>query len=263
MSVALEDRTRGAGRWLVVPGRDGGAITLREVVEWLYPHWRDEQGRRRGGWDRKYLTAVRRAMAQLHNLRIEHDGWEWGLAMFGKLPTATVRLDDELEFLVRYLPGSERGPLVDRPQLRLQGLASAPRWRLYLRLAYLWDEAKGRNGGHRIYASRPVVNRDPEGHILDQHGKRVFERGAPTRNGHHPRAVRIYEGDRLLTEPSPRVDRLPELGPDDLARLAFDEHLTPSNRRSRARDARKALRALETASLVVCVWGGGGRCASG
>ena len=246
MSVGLGGRS--PGRWLAVPGRTGGPITLREVTEWLYPN----------GFRRRDLPAVRRAMAQLHNLRIEHDGWEWGLAMFGKLPTAQAQLDDELELLVRYLPGSERGPLVDREALRLQGLTSAPRWRLYLRLAYLWDEAKARNGGHRIYAARPVVNRDREGFVLDQTGKRILERGAPTRNTFHPRAVRIYDGDRLLTEANPRTDRLLELGADDLARLAFDEHLTSGNRRRRTHLARKALRELEAAGLVRVLEGSNG-----
>lgn len=259
MSIAIEDRTRGSGKWLTVPGRDGGAITLREVAEWIYPRWQDSEGCWHGGWRREYLSTLRQGMGRLHNLRFEWDGWELGLAMFGRLPTAGARLDDALEFYVRYLLGSERGPLVDREALRVQGLTSAPRWRLYLRLAYIWDKAAGRNGSYRIYATRPVVNRDKEGFILDQNGKRVFVRGKPTKNAFHPKAVRIYDKrGRPLTERNPRVDRLLELDRNDLARLAFDEHLTPGNRRRRIQLAREALKGLEDAGLVACFEGPNG-----
>ena len=60
-------------------------------------------------------------------------------------------------FRVEHLPGSEHGPLIDRDLLRRFGAASAPKWRGFLRLAYLWDAAKGRNNG------RPNLRHPPRG----------------------------------------------------------------------------------------------------
>ena len=55
---------------------------------------------------------------------------------------------------------------------------SAPLWRAFLRLAYLWDKAKAANNGARIYATRPVVARGAGGVILDADGKPLRARRA-------------------------------------------------------------------------------------
>ena len=107
------------------------------------------------------------------------------------LPTAGTALDDLIRFYVRHLPGSDHGPLIARANARRWGLMSAPAWRATIRLAYLWDEAKARNGGRRIYATRPAVQRARDGVLIGRDGR-------------------------------PAADRVPVLGPDDLRRPADD-----------------------------------------
>ena len=58
-------------------------------------------------------------------------------------------------------------------------------------------------------------------------------------------------------ERNPAADRLPELGPDDLIRLAFNGNLA-TNRRKRLHLARQALTAMEAAGEVVIERGAGG-----
>ena len=75
------------------------------------------------------------------------------------IPADDADLNDPVLLHIRHLPGSDHGPLIDRQRLRLFGLQSAPAWRSYLRLAFIWDAAKAANGRHRIYATRPKVKR--------------------------------------------------------------------------------------------------------
>ena len=51
-------------------------------------------------------------------------------------------------------------------------------------------------------------------------------------------------------ERNPAADRVPMLGPDDLIRLAYDDNITPGNRRDRLSEARKWMRAKEAAGEV-------------
>ena len=124
------------------------------------------------------------------------------------------------------MPESGQGPLIDRPRLRLFGLQSAPAWRSYLRLAYIWDAAKASNGGRRIYATRPAVKRGRDGVLLDTDGKPILER-------------------------NPQADRVPALSLDELARLGFDDKTDKSNRRKRAERTRDALADMEWQGGVV------------
>ena len=71
--------------------------------------------------------------------------WErmlWRLVAVQALPTENSRMEDVIVFRVEHLPGSEHGPMIDRDRLRRFGTVSAPAWRAYLRLAYLWDAVK-------------------------------------------------------------------------------------------------------------------------
>ena len=127
MAVGLSDRNP-----------DGAAIlrlSLRDLAAWLWPD----------GWQRgRDLPRLQRALIALDSLRIEWERREWRLVGVDALPTESTRLDDDLTFRICHLPGSDRGPMIDRERLRRYGLMSAPAWRAYLRLAYLWDAAKAR-----------------------------------------------------------------------------------------------------------------------
>ena len=141
------------------------------------------------------------------------------------------------------------------------GIVSAPAWRSTIRLAYLWDEAKLRNHGARVYATRPVVARGAGGVILGDDGKPLRDHhGATVTDWSDRRAVVLSangkpagEDNPPAYERNPAADRVPELDPDDLIRLAFDDNLDlpTGTRRKRLYEARKALRAKEDAGDVV------------
>lgn len=67
---------------------------------------------------------------------------------------------------------------MDRLALREVGLVSAPAWRSYLRLAYLWDDVKRKSGGRRVFATRPEVKRvaGPGSGIVDAYGRPVLRK---------------------------------------------------------------------------------------
>ena len=190
------------GRLDRVPGKTAVLrVKLRELIAWLWPK----------GWDRsRNLPRLRRSLIELHNMRVSWQRSQWALVLVLALPDNRTALDDYVILRVEHLPGSERGPLIDRQQLRHLGLVSAPAWRSYLRLAYLWDEANKHNNGRRIYATRPEVERGPAGQILGPDGRPLRHKDG--------RAIADWRhGARTgATERNPRADRVPELGPDEL-----------------------------------------------
>ena len=239
------------GRLDRAPGRTARVeSTYRELVAWLWPNLR---GRRT--WERsRHLPALYGALLELDGMRIEWERQLWRLVGVTALPTAATRPDDPAVFRVEHLPGSERGPMIDREALRRFGTVSAPAWRAYLRLAYLWDRAKAQNGGRRIYATRPKVERARDGVLIGRDGRPVTRKdGRPVRDWSDARAVRLYGPDgNPLTERNPQADRVPALGADDLVRLAFDDAaLDRRGRREYVRRARAALGDMEAAGAVV------------
>ena len=247
MSVGRLDRS---------PGRTARVeCSYRELVTWLWPN---VSGRT---WDRtRHLPALHRALLELDGMRIEWERQLWRLVGVTALPTPATRPDDLAVFRIEHLPGSERGPLIDRDALRRWGTVSAPAWRAYLRLAYLWDAAKARNGGARIYAKRRVVARlaGPSSPPVGPDGKPFRDRrDAVVTDWSDPRAVILGADGKPAGadnppayERNPRADRLPLLGPDDLIRLGFDGDMG-LNRRKRLHMARKALAAMEAAGQIV------------
>ena len=245
------------GRLDRVPGRTARVeVPLRDLVTWLWPNgWkRTRKGERPGD-----LAQLQRALLELDGTRILWDRMLWRLVGVQALPTATTRLDDLVVFRVEHLPGSEHGPMIDRDAVRRWGAVSAPAWRASLRLSYLWDAAKLRNHGARIYATRPVVARGAGGVILGAGGAPLRDRRrAMVTDWSDRRAVILGAdgkpagaGNPPAYERNPAADRVPVLGPDDVIRLAYDDSITRSNRRERLRLAREALRAKEAAGEVV------------
>ena len=235
-------------------------VTLRDLFEWLWPRYYDRTAdRMRGGYDRsKHLEPLRRALVELDNMRILYDRYERRLIRVDDLPTAATGLDDPILFHVRHPPNGDHGPMIERTGARRWGVVSAPAWRSTIRLAYLWDDAKHRNNGARVYATRPVVARGPGGALLGSDGKPLRDcHGAVVMDWSDRRAVILgAEGKPAgknnppAFERNPAADRIPVLSPDDLIRLAFDKNLD-INRRKRLLLAREALRAKEAAGEVV------------
>ena len=236
------------------PGQTARAeVTYRDLVRWLWPNLRGRTWKRQ-----QHLPALYRALLELDGMRIEWERQLWRLVAVQALPTAATRPDDPAVFRVEHLPGSHHGPRIDRDALRRWGLVSAPAWRAYLRLAYLWDKAKGANNGARIYATRPIVARGPGGVILGENGHPLRDyRGAVVTDWSDRRAVILGADGKpagadnpAAYERNPAADRVPVLGPDDLIRLGFNGDMD-LNRRKRLYLARQALAAMEAAGQVV------------
>ena len=216
------------------------------------------------------MQQLQRALLELDGTRVLWERRLWRLVAVQALPTDSTRPDDPVVFRVEHLPGSEHGPLIDRGLLRRYGAVSAPAWRAFLRLAYLWDATKGRNRGDRIYATRPVVARaaGPRSPLLGTDGKPLRDKhGALVTNWSDRRAVLLGangkpagDGNPPAFERNPAADRVPVLGPDDLISLAFDGNLDlPSGTlRKRLFTARKALAEMEAAGHVVIERAGAG-----
>ena len=101
--------------------------------------------------------------------------------------------------------GAIGGPQLDRAGWIADGTHSDPAFDLRLSLAWLWDSVKASNGGHRVYATRPRVERTADGVILDRNDR-------PVKDWSDPRACPIYTPEgRPEIERHPKADHVPVL----------------------------------------------------
>ena len=218
--------------------------TLRQLRDALWPR----------GWQRgRDWPRLMAGLDDLSRLGVE---WELPNGQGGVWYTVTVRsrprdgalLDDVFRFEVLLPPGSYHGPMIDRTHLRLLGLDSAPAFRLYLALCWLWD-THGTFRGRLIGASVREVERDGAGLIRDVRGQYVPEGdGTPSRRATHKRAVPT--GRRIVNPAA--LKQYPALSPDDLAVMAYP----PANLAARGSTRRmQRLRAREALTLVTKVSG--------
>ena len=100
-----------------------------------------------------------------------------------------------------------------------------------------------------IGATRPEVQRDKAGYVLDARGNVVTEHGQPTRRATHLKAV--HTGRR---ESNPSAIQYPVLSPDDLVRMCYpDVAMSASGRRVQALRARETLETMQGDGVVTLV----------
>ncbi|MYE89932.1 hypothetical protein F4X33_13145 [Candidatus Poribacteria bacterium] len=227
--------------------------TLRDYVDWLYPN----------GWNRtNQLPLLQKALYDVHNKRISYERRSWNIVQVLGMPEDLTKLDDVLPLIIRYPDGVQgNGPMIDVYRMRLYGLVSASKWRAWIRLHYLWDAAKQRNGGHAIYATIPKVKRNEQDYLLDAKGN-IITTGAPYKNKkgrwsvrmgnkpqkawYHPYAIHIGY-DR-----NPQCDKIPVLTDKQLVALFFDDKpVDNSTLRKRRHDAKTDLMDFEADSVVI------------
>ena len=219
-------------------------FTLRDFCAWLWPN----------GWNRgRDMPRLREGLRNLSQLGVIWGRAEWLLVRPVNIPTHDTRLDDYLLVDVTALPGSNRGPMIDTRRLWALGAMGGIPWRIWLRLACVWDEVKARNGGHRIYATRPEVKRGDGEVILDRHGKPVLDRRRrPIRDWSDKRAVKTGRQER-----HPQAERVPLLDVRDQALLGFDNADVPAGTlRRRAKDTRSWLTKMEAMGIVALEYEG-------
>ena len=196
---------------------------LRDVVAGLWPR----------GWQRGRDWP--RLLAGLDELRRLGFEWEhggtggvWFAVTVRSVPREDAALDDLMQFDVQLPPGSGPGPLVAREHLRLLGLDSAPAYRLYLSLCWLWDRSGTVRG-------------------------RLIATALPKRRGKPVEPIKV--GDHLV---NPAVlYRYPALTPDHLAVMSYapadlakEGSSTRQTQRQRAREALDRI-AAQTGAMVV------------
>lgn len=208
--------------------------TLRDIKDWAYPQ----------SWNRTHcLPRIQTALKDVHNMRVYWEHRLWNIVQVFAIPASNIKLDDPLPLLVR-LPDGMRGEgaMINVTILRLLGVESAPQFRAWIKLAYIWDDAKQKNGGHRIYPKRPNVLRNNRGQPTDAKGNVL-----PKRNWNHNRAV--WTGE---LEDNPAAARVPVLNDDDLIHLFFDNKSVSEERwRGRLLTAKKELEAMVKKGYVV------------
>ena len=203
-------------------GRRVVEMTLEELLAWLWPNGAPSPSR--------YWPSLRIALRALHNAQIPFGDKElWQPFAVRLLPRQPLHPSARLRFEVEMPPGSQAGPRIYRPTLRAYGLRNATAYRAWLSLSYMWHEhlvkPRMRPTGVRWEIAPPQlpqVRRDKQtGGILDAHGKPVLRpNGAPQLQSTHPAAVPILNEDGTpATTRNGEMDRLPELGPDDLVVL--------------------------------------------
>ena len=228
----------------------------RDVKSWLYP---------KGTTNPKSVLIPRlyKGMYALHNLRFLWERRAWNIISVDALPTIDIRPDDPLTFTVRMPSGmnTSNGALIGIEPLRVYGAQSAPKFRAWVRLAYLWDAAKIRNGGKRIYATIPEVLRNSDGYLVDARGEIILtgdlyrtREGWRVRNGsqpqkawYHPLAIQTGKQVR-----NPQADKVPVLSDSDMVKLFYDH----TERKSEAfrfalMDARKNALEMQDDSRIV------------
>ena len=208
--------------------------TLRDIKDWAYPK----------DWNRtRYLPRIQAALKDVHNMRVYWERRLWNVVQVFAIPTLNTRLDDPLPLLVRLpdgMPGN--GPMINVTIMRLLGVQSAAQFRAWIKLAYIWDDAKRKNGGFPIYTDRPTVLRNNRGQAIDLKGKLI-----PKGNWNHPHAV--HTGDR---EDNPAAERAPVLNDDDLIRLFFDDKPVSAERhRGRLKTAKQELEDMIAKGYVI------------
>ena len=252
--------------------RPGGRYTFRRTVRdlahtWLWPAPASTGtgNRTRSVWHpAKHGPQLQAALAAVHNAFIRLPGSAAWLPVVVRRQPDTRNLDDFAVFEVALPDEATGGPMIDRPGLIAAGVVSDPAFDGSLALAALWDAAKARNGGVRIYATRPKALRDTQGRLTRADGSLILghprnpftvkdrltwrDGDAPQRDWRHPAAV--LAGD----ERHPQADKVPALDRNDRRRLFYGAASDDIDKGNRARLADKAearLTDLEAQGRVV------------
>lgn len=143
-------------------------------------------------------------------------------------------MDDEVIIEIRLPEGSDRGPAIDKQALIEAGTISDPAFDLQLGLAYLWDDAKRRNGGFRIYATRPEVLRNAQGHCTDTAKQVILINGKPTTRWDASDAVRTGRHER-----NPQADRVQVLSREKRWKIAYRRHRTQVSKTQKSNEMKK------------------------
>ena len=227
--------------------------TLRNIIDWRFPN----------GWQRgRDLPKLRADLYAVHNKRYYWEGGRWNPVSVPNMPEQWTTLDHPVPLDVHFRPGTiGQGALINVDRLTHYSIESPLQFRAWYRLAYCWDEAKRRNGGFRIYATRNKVLRNDDGFLLNERHEIILSSppylgkdgnwhakpgDEPQKKWYHPWAVVIGE------EPNPQAAKAPVYHKKDILHLCYDDSpVPPATSRSRASKSAAALDDMETQGDIV------------
>ncbi|GEM_PF-1446143 len=217
------------------------SFTLGNLIDYLYPN---------GKFNRtNQLSYILDALGILHFYATVPYEIESG--RIGKMRPVVVRnaldrnskYDDKIFLNVRLPPDTIQGMLVEKQILRLLGQQSAPKFSAYLSSCTVFDKY-GTVKGSIIDPTRPKVNRNTEGYIVDVDGNKLHKRGGK-------RIKNLYDSDaiaQLEREPNPNREKYPILSNSDLIKACNLQHLR--NQREALRRAKQYWEELENENIV-------------
>ena len=200
-----------------------------------------------------HLPHVLQGLHSLHFLRIPYRSnpdkpsteVDWIPVLPRTVPNLKSGDDASIILEVKLPPDARGGMMVEKDILRLTGKKSSAKFNAYLTACWIFDRY-GTTPKGIIDPTKPAVNRDEEGYLIDPLGNRIFDdQGKSTKNEYHKSAVKI-----LGREPNPARKHYPILSFEDLTRACFPKGYSPKSRREYLRRAKQAWDALETDGIV-------------
>lgn len=272
LSIPREERRPGGRYTLRIPLRRSDPKRPALIDDWLWPAPAETgtgMGKRSEWKPAKHGRRLLRAInaVSLAGVRLPKGG-EWRPVVARYVPNM-YDLDGEVIFEIALPDEADHGPMIDRRGLVAAGVVSDPAFDGCLALASLWDVTKARNGGIRIYATRPKALRDTQGRLTRADGTLILGHPRnpftvkgkdgrnrlewrsgddPQRDWRTPAAVLAGE------ERHPQADKMPALDRNDRRRLFYgvaSDAIDSGNRARLANKAEDRLADLETEGRVV------------
>ena len=203
--------------------------TYGDVLSWLYPNGTTAA-------KKDLIPRLREGFYRLHTQLVYWDRRDWNIIAVDVFPTMDTKRGDRISFTVRMPDGmpTHSGVRVTVEPLRIYGAQSAPKFRAWGRLPFIWDKAKIKNGRKRIYATVPEVLRNKDDYLVDAAGHVIltgklykskdggwtYRQGdQPQKAWYHPLAIRT--GRQI---PNPQGDKVPILFDSDMVKLFYDHN---------------------------------------
>jgi len=201
--------------------------TYGDVLSWLYPNGTTAA-------KKDLIPRLREGFYRLHTQLVYWDRRDWNIIAVDVFPTMDTKRGDRISFTVRMPDGmpTHSGVKVTIEPLRIYGAQSAPKFRAWGRLPFIWDKAKIKNGGKRIYATVPEVLRNKDDCLVDAKGQVILtgelynsrdggwayrQGNQPQKAWYHPLAIRT--GRQIQ---NPQGDKVPILFDSDMVKLFYD-----------------------------------------
>ena len=220
-------------------------IQLGDLLQYLNPD---------GKYHRtNHLPYVLQGLENLYWLRIPYRSdpdnpateVDWIPVLPRTVPNEKSGNDASIILEVKLPPDVRSGMMVEKEILRQLGKHSSARFNAYLTACWLFDKY-GTVKGKLIDPTKPIENRDADGHLTDKKGEKIVNsRGKPIVNLYHSDAIR-----NLAREQNPAREKYPILTFDDLIRACFPKGYPHGQRAKYLKRAKAAFDELDAKGTI-------------